>query len=269
MSTPLPLLLPTVAEHPTSAISRAAQPNPTPAPLRQGIASIDSLYIHVPFCFHKCHYCDFYSIVDQDNPGFAKSPTPSEHPQIEQSNDRQAVFTHRLIKEIQLRAGQTTLQPRTIFTGGGTPTLLRTELWERLLTTLREAGTLDQSIEFTVEANPETVTPQLMATLKTGGVNRISIGAQSFNPQLLKTLERHHNPANVTQAVRMTRNVGIQNINIDLIFGIPGPNIRHARRRSERRTVATARTPQLLRPDVRTPHTPGSTPSMWTNHRHR
>jgi len=205
MSTPLPLLSPTATENPPARTSSIAEPHSTPAPLRQGPVSIDSLYVHVPFCFHKCHYCDFYSIVDQ--------------------NDRQAVFTRRLIEEIQLRAGQVTRQPRTLFVGGGTPTLLRTELWEQLLTTLRQVGTLDHTLEFTVEANPETVTPQLLATLKAGGVNRISIGAQSFNPQLLQTLERWHDPANVTRAVRMTRDAGITNINIDLIFSIPGQTL--------------------------------------------
>lgn len=216
MSTPLPLLLPTTAENLPTAVSKPHL-SPVPTLLQDRRAAIDGLYIHIPFCFHKCHYCDFYSIVDQDNAGPAQQPASS--------NDRQAVFTHRLIQEFQLRARQVMLQPRTLFAGGGTPTLLRGELWQQLLTALRQAGALDQSIEFTVEANPETVTPPLMALLKAGGVNRISIGAQSFDSQLLQTLERHHDPTNVTHAVQMTREAGITNINIDLIFGIPGQTL--------------------------------------------
>ncbi len=163
-------------------------------------------YLHVPFCFHKCHYCDFYSIVD--------------------SRDRQASFTGRLIEEIEAFSTfhpQIVPHPSTIFVGGGTPTLLRIDLWERLLAAL--APWAGEGIEFTVEANPETVTPELAKTLAAGGVNRVSIGAQSFNPIHLKTLERWHDPANVGRAVEWFRGAGIARVNLDLIFGIPGQTL--------------------------------------------
>lgn len=87
---------------------------------------------------------------------------------------------------------------------------------------MKQAGLLESVSEFTVEANPETVSPQLMEALVEGGVNRVSIGAQSFQPDLLKTLERWHDPASVGRAVRVIRGAGVTNINLDLIFAIPG-----------------------------------------------
>lgn len=172
-------------------------------------APIDALYFHVPFCFHKCHYCDFYSVVSPD----------------EVAEARQEDFAQALIREIEHRAGESTLRPRTIFVGGGTPTLLAVEHWDRLLGHLATLGLLDRVEEFTVEANPETVTPGLMRRLATGGVNRVSIGAQSFDPALLKTLERWHDPASVGRAVDLVRDAGIANVNLDLIFAIPGQTL--------------------------------------------
>ena len=175
-----------------------------------------SLYIHVPFCFHKCHYCDFYSIVD--------------------TRDRQADFTKRLTRELAALAPYAG-PLRTIFVGGGTPSLLRVDLWRDLLASLRDhfdmrdivaGATLppcDRATEFTVECNPETVTPELFATLRKGGVDRVSIGAQSFEPRHLKTLERWHEPENVGRAVKMARDASIQRVSVDLIFAIPGQTV--------------------------------------------
>ncbi len=173
-------------------------------------APVRSLYIHVPFCFHKCHYCDFYSIVD--------------------TRDRQEAFTARLCDELAALAPLAAGQPlATIFVGGGTPSLLRVELWERVLACLRQH--FDMSAmgtgegEFTVECNPETVSPELMATLRAGGVTRVSIGAQSFHAQHLKTLERWHDPANVEKALLLARAAGIGRASIDLIYSIPGQTL--------------------------------------------
>jgi oxygen-independent coproporphyrinogen-3 oxidase len=168
------------------------------------------LYVHVPFCFHKCHYCDFYSLVD--------------------NRDRQAAFVERLEHELAAQAPLTQGQPlHTIFFGGGTPSLLRVDLWKRLLAFLNttfDLSAIHRGVgEFTVECNPETVTPELMATLRAGGVDRISLGAQSFNPAHLKTLERWHDPANVARAIALARDAGIARQSIDLIFGIPGQTL--------------------------------------------
>jgi oxygen-independent coproporphyrinogen III oxidase len=166
---------------------------------------IRGAYLHVPFCFHKCHYCDFYSIVD--------------------SRDRQGIFTDRLIRELEAASEFIQASVETVFVGGGTPTLLKVEHWQRLLPVMRDRLRITPEVEFTVEANPETVTEELVGVLKAGGVNRVSIGCQSFNPQHLKSLERWHDPQNVHRSVSILRNAGIDNFNLDLIFAIPGQTV--------------------------------------------
>ncbi|MFA7235617.1 MAG: radical SAM family heme chaperone HemW [Phycisphaeraceae bacterium] len=166
-------------------------------------SAVRSLYLHLPFCFHKCHYCDFYSIVD--------------------SRKRMNAFADRLIDEMRsigprVRGNRI----RTIFVGGGTPTLLPAGNWRRMLAALHETFDLSEWAEFTVEANPETVTPELLRVLISGGVNRMSMGAQSFNPTHLKTLERWHDPESVATSLQMIRDAGITNVNLDLIFAVPG-----------------------------------------------
>lgn len=170
-----------------------------------GVEGVDGAYIHVPFCFHKCHYCDFYSFVDRD--------------------DRQASYVARLIDEIASAASRWTRPVETIFVGGGTPTLLAAGLWRELLGAMRRHLPLAAGGEFTVEANPETVTRELADVLVAGGVNRASIGAQSFDPHQLRTLERWHDPSSVRRAVETFRAAGIDDISIDLIFGIPGETL--------------------------------------------
>jgi oxygen-independent coproporphyrinogen III oxidase len=171
--------------------------------------TVPSLYIHVPFCFHKCHYCDFYSIVD--------------------TRDRQDAFVDRLCHELSALAPWAAAPLSTIFVGGGTPSLLAVPLWQRLLAHLN--ASFDLSLikkgrgEFTVECNPETVTHDLADTLVAGGVNRASIGAQSFDPRHLKTLERWHDPANVPRALAALRRAGIPRSSVDLIFGVPGQSL--------------------------------------------
>lgn len=191
-----------------------------------------ALYLHLPFCFHKCHYCDFYSVVDTPapRPGNPRQTTaPNRQPA---TVDRQPGFTRALIAELAQVAPDATpdptsdpaapLRPRTVFAGGGTPTFLRPALWDRLLAALHRGGTLDQTTEFTVEANPETVTPDLMRRLADGGVNRVSVGAQSFQQASLDALERWHRPESVAAAVDACRAAGITNLSLDLIFAIPG-----------------------------------------------
>lgn len=168
-----------------------------------------SLYIHIPFCTHKCHYCDFYSIVD--------------------TRDRQDAFVSRLVRELQAQAPFATGPLHTVFVGGGTPSLLRPDLWQTLLEAMD--ALLDLSLikgnggEFSVECNPETVTDELACVLRQGGVNRASLGAQSFNQTHLKTLERWHNPEKVQSAIETLRAAGITRCSLDLIYAIPGQSI--------------------------------------------
>jgi oxygen-independent coproporphyrinogen-3 oxidase len=165
-----------------------------------------SLYIHVPFCVHKCHYCDFYSLVD--------------------TRDRQGAFVERLIRELAALAPLTEGLPlRTIFVGGGTPTLLAVPLWEVLLGALARyfnLAAVAREGEFTVECNPETASAELFGVLAAGGVTRLSVGAQSFNPRHLATLERRHDPANVARTLDLAGTAGIQRRSVDLIHAIPG-----------------------------------------------
>lgn len=191
-----------------------ARQRPAPGPSPRTLRATEpprSLYIHIPFCFHKCHYCDFYSIVD--------------------TQDRAERFTERLARELRAIAPWAQGLPlRTIFVGGGTPTLLPELVWRTLLETLHDAFDLSlmrpaRDGEFTVECNPETATAPLMRTLAGGGVNRLSIGAQSFNKAHLATLERWHDPDAVPRALDLARDAGIQRLNLDLIHAIPGQTI--------------------------------------------
>lgn len=177
------------------------------------VRAIDGLYLHIPFCFHRCHYCDFYSVVDRVGP--------------DEAGTRQDAFCDALCRELHARCTESgaVLRPDSVFVGGGTPTLLRPELWRRLLARMAGLGLLERVREFTVEANPETVTEKLARTLAAGGVNRVSLGAQSFSPTHLKTLERWHDPASVARAVGRFRDAGIERMNLDLIFAIPGQRL--------------------------------------------
>ncbi len=160
------------------------------------------MYLHIPFCFHKCHYCDFYSIVDR--------------------LDRQEVFVDRLLQEIRAQA-QATNTPTldTIFIGGGTPTLLEPKLLARVLESIQSEFKLAPDHEWTIESNPETLTDEICSVLKDSAVNRISMGAQSFNTTHLKTLERHHDPQSVIRSAHRAKEAGFDRLSIDLIYAIP------------------------------------------------
>ncbi len=166
-----------------------------------GASGATSLYVHVPFCFHKCHYCDFFSIVGN----------ASQH----------ELFVERVTKELKY------LRPflgeiETVFIGGGTPTLLSEPLLQKLVFSIKENVTFFKDYEWTIEANPETVNRAKADLLVSAGVNRVSVGAQSFNLKMLKNLERWHDPESVGISVGAFRSAGIKNINLDLIYSIPG-----------------------------------------------
>jgi oxygen-independent coproporphyrinogen-3 oxidase len=168
---------------------------------------VRSLYVHVPFCFHKCHYCDFYSITHQ-------------------SPQRMERFVDLILCEADhWNRPPVTLRPRTVFFGGGTPTLLPVETMSRLLAGLRERFDFSDVAEWTIEANPATVTREYCETLRAAGVDRLSFGAQSFDPRELKTLERHHDPDDVPRSVDIARSAGFTRLNVDLIFAIPGQTL--------------------------------------------
>jgi oxygen-independent coproporphyrinogen III oxidase len=154
------------------------------------------LYVHLPFCGHRCGYCDFVTVVGRRG-----------------QHER---YVEALVAELELERGLLGARLETVFLGGGTPTFTEPAALRRLLRGLPEAD------EVTVEANPETVTAELAALLREQGVTRVSLGAQSFHPDLLATLERHAGPDDVRRAFYDLRDAGFDNISLDLIYGIPG-----------------------------------------------
>ena len=162
-----------------------------------------SCYIHVPFCARICTYCDFYRIVHD--------------PEWE---DR---YVEAICKEISLRfaqlGGQVSLS--TLYFGGGTPTVLSSHSWQKIVAQVQQYAALEENIEFTTEANPESSTLEKLQLLRSLGVNRISFGAQSFAAANLERLGRLHNAEQVGTAVAVARNCGIENISVDLMYGLP------------------------------------------------
>jgi oxygen-independent coproporphyrinogen-3 oxidase len=172
---------------------------------------MDSVYIHVPFCFKKCLYCDFSSRVG----------TPALQQAYIQALEQEMRRVRHWVDPNRLR---------TIYIGGGTPTTLGNQELERLLQLCREHFLpLFRSWEgeFTVEANPGTVDPDKCRILLHGGVNRVSLGAQSFNDRFLQALGRGHKTSDIVNSYSMLRDNNISNINIDLIFGLPGQALDH------------------------------------------
>ncbi len=167
------------------------------------------LYVHVPFCFHKCHYCDFYSITRQ---------TP----------ERMNAFVDRILTEAAMwtAPGVRVAGPfRTVFFGGGTPSLLPIDIMHRLIEGLKARLDLSQVAEWTIECNPATVFPDYCAMMRSTGVDRLSFGGQSFNAAELATLERHHNPDDVPRSIQIAKEAGFCRLNLDLIYAIPGQTL--------------------------------------------
>ena len=161
-----------------------------------GSGSVGHLYVHLPFCASRCSYCDFVTVVGRGG--------------------QHAACVRALLAELELERQALAPELETVFLGGGTPTFTEASQLERLLAALPPAA------EVTVEANPETVTPELAALLQRNGVSRISLGAQTFSPRLLRVLDRVAGPDDVRLAFYYLRDAGFDNISLDLIYGIPG-----------------------------------------------
>ena len=161
-------------------------------------APITSLYIHVPFCAQKCAYCAFYSEAS--------------------SGELVNRYTAALVRELEMVAPD--LKPKTIFFGGGTPSLLNLRQWETILRAMEKFNLLGAE-EFTVESNPATVSPDKSKLLRDFGVNRISMGVQSLDEKLLDRVGRIHSREQVFKSFDILRAAGFANINLDLMFAIP------------------------------------------------
>ncbi|MGR3318641.1 MAG: radical SAM family heme chaperone HemW [Candidatus Anammoxibacter sp.] len=166
--------------------------------------SITALYIHVPFCVRKCNYCNFNS--------------------IEHENSIVDAYVNAIKKELDLIRDKYVF--RTIYIGGGTPTVLNENQLRKLLNLIKGCIDYSELIEYTVEANPGTLNEEKIHILKNNHVNRVSLGAQSFNDTHLKTLGRIHTYKNTYHTYSLLRKNGFSNINIDLIFGIPHQKVK-------------------------------------------
>jgi oxygen-independent coproporphyrinogen-3 oxidase len=164
------------------------------------------IYLHIPFCGRKCGYCDFYSIP-------------------ERSGDIRS-FCFLLAKEIGAAAGSVSgFSADTVFFGGGTPSLLDPSDVSFLLDSIRSGFALSGRSEVTLEANPGTLSPSKLEGYLKAGVNRMSIGVQSFVDSELRLIGRSHTAHDASEAVRQAREAGFDNIGVDILFGIPGQSI--------------------------------------------
>jgi len=161
-----------------------------------------AIYIHIPFCDHKCIYCDFYSIITSDNI---------------------SSFLQSLKKEIKYYAENYSSNRiiTSIFFGGGTPSLMQPEYLEEIISSIRENFTVSAEVEITMETNPGTVDKNKLRKFRSSGINRISIGVQSFNDDELKFLTRIHNSSTAVETLDIASEVGFENISLDLIFNLP------------------------------------------------
>lgn len=164
------------------------------------------VYVHIPFCASRCSYCDFFSTLRLDDAG---------------RDYVEAVVAEARMRADELRGEQVT----TLYLGGGTPSQLPVALLSRLVEGLREAVDMSAVEEFTIEANPDDVSPDWCKALTTLGVNRVSMGVQSFEDVILKAIGRRHTAAQAVEAVARLRDAGISNLSLDLIFGLPGQTI--------------------------------------------
>ena len=163
---------------------------------------MSALYIHIPFCKQKCHYCNFFSTVSIKNKSEIVEAIISE---IEQQKN----YLQSNILE-------------TIYFGGGTPSILNDKELYSIFKKIHEVFVLKKNCEISFEANPDDITTDKLLLYKQLGINRLSIGIQSFNDTILKKLNRSHNSKDAISAIELSKKYGFDNLNIDLIYGIPG-----------------------------------------------
>ena len=164
------------------------------------------IYVHVPFCLSKCPYCDFYSVVSRDG-------------------DLKEKFTDRLAREIREGAEIPWFfksKPDTLYLGGGTPGLLTTKQLERVVTSVEDAFGGDELKEITIEVNPGSTDLEKLKDFRAIGFNRLSIGVQSFDDQVLRRLGRLHRAEDCFRVYEDARQAGFENVSLDLMFGIDG-----------------------------------------------
>ena len=165
---------------------------------------INAVYIHIPFCLKKCHYCDFLSFAQPE--------------QMEQ-------YVSALLAEMQLAVRHYAVQAKTIFIGGGTPSCLPEPLLEQVLQAVQQYFITPALQEYTLEANPGTLSAEKLRLLKQYGVNRLSLGVQSDNAEQLQLLGRIHGFVQAKEAVQLAKKAGFSNLNLDFMYGLPGQTL--------------------------------------------
>lgn len=171
-----------------------------------GFVLMAGIYVHIPFCASRCSYCDFFSTLKLSEMG--------------------AQYVEALLAEASLRHGELRGETvTTLYLGGGTPSQLPLPLLSRLINGLGEIIDLTQVEEFTIEANPDDVSREWCAGVKSLGVNRVSMGVQSFEDPILRLIGRRHTATQVADAIHNLRDAGIDNVSIDLIYGLPGQTV--------------------------------------------
>jgi len=161
------------------------------------------IYVHIPFCDHKCIYCDFYSIITSDNISSFLQSLKKEIKYYAESYSSDRIIT-------------------SIFFGGGTPSLMHPEYLEEIISSIAENYKVSADAEITMETNPGTVDKEKLKKFRIAGINRISIGVQSFNDDELKFLTRIHNSITAVETLHNASDAGFENISLDLIFNLPG-----------------------------------------------
>lgn len=160
------------------------------------------IYLHIPFCKRRCIYCDFFSTIQ---------------------SERKAEYVRALCRELEMRKEYLDKEPiETIYLGGGTPSQLEKKDFEDIFSYIYKAYPVTSDAEITLEANPDDLTPEYIAMLRTLPFNRLSMGIQTFQEPILKLLQRRHTARQAIEAFQECRKAGFQNISIDLMYGLPG-----------------------------------------------
>lgn len=180
---------------------------PVPLPDKTATPVLAGIYIHIPFCRKACHYCDFVFTTH-----------------LKGVED----FIEAILREIDQRCEEINDQSiKTVYFGGGTPSLIGSEAIKDILEKLKTVTDLSKVTEVTLEANPEDLSFEKLSALRTLGINRISLGIQSFSDELLTSINRAHDSKCAKEAISWAREAGFENLSLDLIFGLPGQQLEH------------------------------------------
>lgn len=165
---------------------------------------MSGLYVHIPYCSSRCIYCGFFSSTGKKN---------------------QSEYIDAVLKELEMRTTEMFSKPETVYFGGGTPSFLSISLLERLVRGIAERIDVSRVGEWTMECNPDDVSPELAHWLSSSPINRVSMGVQTFSDERLRWLHRRHSSKQVKEAVSLLRQSGIQNLSLDLMYGFPKQTI--------------------------------------------